>query len=59
MVFGFETYLSPFTERYGSPEMRELFSDTLKKVQSYLRASTRIDNSVALIMDQLIRQNSL
>ncbi len=27
LTFGFETYLSPFTKRYGSPEMRELFSD--------------------------------
>src|SRR3989344_328718 len=25
-AFGFETYLSPFTWRYGSPEMRRIFS---------------------------------
>ncbi len=29
--FGFDTYLSPFTWRYGSPEMRSLFSEVEKR----------------------------
>jgi adenylosuccinate lyase len=29
--FGYEGYLSPFTWRYGSPEMRELFSEVEKR----------------------------
>lgn len=29
--FGFDTYLSPFTWRYGSPEMRGLFSEVEKR----------------------------
>jgi len=29
--FGFDSYLSPFTWRYGSPEMRSLFSEVGKR----------------------------
>ncbi len=29
--FGFDTYLSPFTWRYGSPEMRSMFSEVEKR----------------------------
>jgi adenylosuccinate lyase len=31
MEFNFDTYLSPFTWRYGSPEMRKLWSETYKR----------------------------
>ena len=31
--FGFDSYLSPFTWRYGSPEMRGLFSEVEKRAE--------------------------
>ena len=31
MSFDYDTYLSPFTWRYGSPEMRQLWSETHKR----------------------------
>jgi adenylosuccinate lyase len=31
MTFDYETYLSPFTWRYGSPEMRRLWSEAYKR----------------------------
>jgi adenylosuccinate lyase len=31
MTFDYDTYLSPFTWRYGSPEMRQLWSETHKR----------------------------
>ncbi len=31
--FGFDSYLSPFTWRYGSPEMRDLFSEVGKRAR--------------------------
>ena len=32
MTFDYETYLSPFTWRYGSPEMRQLWSEAHKRL---------------------------
>ncbi len=32
MSFDYDTYLSPFTWRYGSPEMRQLWSEAHKRL---------------------------
>ena len=32
MTFDFDTYLSPFTWRYGGPEMRQIWSETHKRL---------------------------
>ena len=32
MTFDYDTYLSPFTWRYGSPEMRQIWSEAHKRL---------------------------
>lgn len=53
---GFETYLSPYSYRYGSPEMRETWSQVRfwGNVRKTWNASNEVKNQIGLVSDEEI-----
>jgi adenylosuccinate lyase len=55
--FGFETYLSPFTYKYGSSEMRENWSQERfwTNVRDVWIAKATVENEIGMVTDEQLR----